>query len=211
MRFTVTADTDIGILKTTNQDSILVKHAVYQGEEILLAVICDGMGGLSKGELASAVVVREFARWCEEDLPCELEQPDMQVIGGKWILMLKELNTRILDYSRRYGLEGVGTTFSGILFLVNWRVMSHHYRDYAVYLLLAYVLTVLISIGLFLLAVYPKSHTLILWLGSKLNYHHKLDDAMQKLKSGAQIIEKSTAELLKDKKKMIVIVLKNLG
>ena len=48
MRFTVTADTDIGILKTTNQDSILVKHAVYQGEEILLAVICDGMGGFVK-------------------------------------------------------------------------------------------------------------------------------------------------------------------
>ena len=132
MRFTVTADTDIGILKTTNQDSILVKHAVYQGEEILLAVICDGMGGLSKGELASAAVVREFARWFEEDLPCELEQPDMQVIGGKWILMLKELNTRILDYSRRYGLEGVGTTFSGILFLKD-RFLIGHVGDTRIY------------------------------------------------------------------------------
>lgn len=115
-------------------------------------------------------------------------------------------------YMIQYMLHKVSIAlFSGILFLVNWRVMSHHYRDYAVYLILAYVLTVLISVGLILLAVYPKSHTLILWLGSKLNYHHKLDGALQKLKSGAQIMEKSTAELLKDKKTIIVIVLKNLG
>mgnify|MGYP000453069345 CR=1 FL=1 len=49
MRFTVTADTDIGIAKGTNQDSVLFKHGTYSGGEVLMAVICDGMGGLNKG------------------------------------------------------------------------------------------------------------------------------------------------------------------
>lgn len=48
MHFTVTADTDIGIAKETNQDSVLFKHGTYSGGEVLMAVICDGMGGLAK-------------------------------------------------------------------------------------------------------------------------------------------------------------------
>lgn len=49
MHFLAIADTDIGIARATNQDSALVKHAVYGGSEVLLAVLCDGMGGLSRG------------------------------------------------------------------------------------------------------------------------------------------------------------------
>ena len=66
MRFIATADSDIGISKATNQDSVLIKQAKVDGEEVLLAVICDGMGGLSKGELASATVIRAFAKWFDE-------------------------------------------------------------------------------------------------------------------------------------------------
>lgn len=125
MRFMVTADTDIGILKKTNQDSVLIKHGVINDDEVLLAVICDGMGGLSKGELASAAVVREFAQWFESELPYEIDHADMQVIGGKWVLMLRELNARILEYSKVNMIEGMGTTFSGILFLKDQYIIGH--------------------------------------------------------------------------------------
>lgn len=125
MHFISTADTDIGISKDTNQDSILIKHASVDNSEILLAVICDGMGGLSKGELASATVIRAFSKWFDEELPFELEFVDMQVIGAKWALMLKELNAQILEYSRANGIEGVGTTFSGILFVDDKYVIAH--------------------------------------------------------------------------------------
>lgn len=125
MRFIATADTDIGISKDTNQDSILIKHASVDGEEVLLAVVCDGMGGLSKGELASATVIRAFSKWFDEELPYELETVDMQVIGAKWSLLLKELNAQILEYSKENGIEGVGTTFSGILFIGNQYVIGH--------------------------------------------------------------------------------------
>ena len=125
MRFIATADTDIGISKDTNQDSVLIKHAKVDGEEILLAIVCDGMGGLSKGELASATVIRAFSKWFDEELPYELENLDLQVIGAKWSLLLKELNAQILEYSKNNGIEGVGTTFSGILFIGDQYVIGH--------------------------------------------------------------------------------------
>lgn len=125
MRFIATADTDIGISKDTNQDSVLIKHAMADGKEILLAVVCDGMGGLSKGELASATVIRAFAKWFDEELPFELENVDLQVIGAKWSLLLKELNAQILEYSKENSIEGVGTTFSGILFIDDQYVIGH--------------------------------------------------------------------------------------
>ena len=125
MRFIATADTDIGISKDTNQDSVLIKHAMADDKEILLAVVCDGMGGLSKGELASATVIRAFAKWFDEELPFELENVDLQVIGAKWSLLLKELNAQILEYSKENSIEGVGTTFSGILFIDDQYVIGH--------------------------------------------------------------------------------------
>lgn len=124
MRYTATADTDIGISKSTNQDSVLIKHASTDAGEVLMAIVCDGMGGLAKGELASATVVREFARWFDEDLPFELENLDMRVIGGKWSLMLKDLNLRIQQYGTKHGAS-LGTTFSGILLAGNQYVVGH--------------------------------------------------------------------------------------
>lgn len=125
MHFIATADTDIGISKDTNQDSALIKHAKSDGKEVLLAVVCDGMGGLSKGELASATVVRAFAKWFDEELPYELNNVDLQVIGAKWSLLLKELNVQILEYSKENNIDGVGTTFSGILFIDDQYVIGH--------------------------------------------------------------------------------------
>lgn len=124
MRYTATADSDVGISKSTNQDSVLIKHASTDIGEVLMAIVCDGMGGLAKGELASATVIREFARWFEEDLPFELDNLDMQVIGGKWSLMLKDLNLKILEYGTEHGTS-LGTTFSGILFVGNQYVIAH--------------------------------------------------------------------------------------
>ena len=131
MNYIATADTDIGTTKRTNQDSVLIKHGSCDNGEIVLAVICDGMGGLSKGELASATVVRAFSRWFDEELPYELENIDMQLIGGKWALMLKDLNVKIRKYSYQTGLS-MGTTFSGIL-LVDDKYVIAHVGDSRVY------------------------------------------------------------------------------
>lgn len=125
MRFIATADSDIGIAKTTNQDSALLKHASTDIGEVLMAIICDGMGGLSKGELASATVIRAFEKWFYEELPVELENVDLNVIGSKWALKLKELNGEILEYSQSNNGAGMGTTFTGVLFVDKQYVVVH--------------------------------------------------------------------------------------
>ena len=66
MRFEIAADTDRGIVKETNQDSRLGNCFSTGKGDMACAVLCYGMGGVSKGELASATVVRAFDRWSDE-------------------------------------------------------------------------------------------------------------------------------------------------
>ena len=50
MKLTALVETDVGNIKKTNEDSSLIKIAsTPEGSNILLAVLCDGMGGLQKG------------------------------------------------------------------------------------------------------------------------------------------------------------------
>lgn len=132
MRFVVTADTDVGTSKRTNQDSVLVKHAATELGEVVMAIVCDGMGGLSKGELASATVIRAFSQWFDEELPLELKHLDMQIVASKWCLLLKTLNAKIQAYSASIQGESMGTTFSGIL-LVGGEYLIVHVGDSRVY------------------------------------------------------------------------------
>ena len=60
MGFLSIAHSDVGIKKNTNQDSVLIKEAMTDYGEVLLTVVCDGMGGLAKGEVASAALIRAF-------------------------------------------------------------------------------------------------------------------------------------------------------
>lgn len=124
MKYLVTADTDIGITKKTNQDSLLIKHGSYEDGELLLAVVCDGMGGLAKGEVASVSVITAFAKWFDNELPYELNNLDMNIIGAKWDLLLKDLNSRISEYGVSIK-ENMGTTFTGILFANDEFVVGH--------------------------------------------------------------------------------------
>lgn len=124
MKFIAAAETDIGIVKDTNQDSLLIRHASTDEGEVLMAIVCDGMGGLAKGELASATVIRAFDKWFDQRMPYELVEPDLAVIGSKWALMLKELNQQILDYSQKLGAS-LGTTFTGLLFIKQQYLVVH--------------------------------------------------------------------------------------
>ena len=124
MHYMATADTDIGIKKQTNQDSILIKHGQCEKGEILLAVICDGMGGLKKGEVASATVVKKFSEWFDSELPFELKNLDMNIIADKWSLLLKDLNLKIAEYGQQDGIR-LGTTFTGVLFIDDQYLAVH--------------------------------------------------------------------------------------
>lgn len=98
MRFEIAADTDRGIVKETNQDSLLVKCFSTCKGDMAFAVLCDGMGGLSKGELASATVVRAFDRWGDEQLPelCKSSNPDIDslILERQWDEVIQQQNEK---------------------------------------------------------------------------------------------------------------------
>ena len=54
--------TDVGLRRHENQDTF----AVEQGEKLLIAVVCDGMGGVAGGSIASTVAVETFIRTLTE-------------------------------------------------------------------------------------------------------------------------------------------------
>ena len=50
--------TDVGLRRHENQDTF----AVEQGKKLLIAVVCDGMGGAEGGQIASSVAVETFMK-----------------------------------------------------------------------------------------------------------------------------------------------------
>ena len=117
MNYLTAAHTDIGIRKSTNQDSALVMEAETDVGRVLLTVICDGMGGLAKGEVASSAVIREFSQWFEQQLPCILaiENPTDRIFSS-WEKIALACNDKIFAYGKRHGVS-MGTTLVAMLFI----------------------------------------------------------------------------------------------
>lgn len=100
-----------------NQDSLICMEAKTLAGDVLFAVVCDGMGGPPKGELASAVAVRAFARWFSEELPVIIKDGIHEdKFFGSWKTVISEIEGKLSSYGVRNGLE-LGTTLSGILII----------------------------------------------------------------------------------------------
>lgn len=114
-------------------------------------------------------------------------------------------------YMIQYVFHKVGIAlFSGIFFLANWAVMAENYRDYTVYLLLAYLLTALIAAGLILFAVSEKFHRLLLAIVRHFNKSGRFDGPLKSLEKSCTIMEKTTSELMKDVKTLLAMLAKTL-
>lgn len=115
MNYIVSASTDIGNTKSTNQDSLTVKVFNTLQGKIAFSVLCDGMGGLSKGELASATVIKAFNDWTVNELPllCENEI-DMALLEKQWTDLVVGMNEKISAYGKSQGVQ-LGTTVIAML------------------------------------------------------------------------------------------------
>lgn len=51
MGFSAVYNTDVGIKKKTNQDSLAIKIADTPNGQVVFSLVCDGMGGLAKERL----------------------------------------------------------------------------------------------------------------------------------------------------------------
>lgn len=138
--------------------------------------------------------------------------------SGSGVAAVYFLGKNGIEYSKGIGLYMVQyvmhkvsiALFSGIFFLVNWRFMTMYYSDYAVYLILAYMLTAAIAVGLLLFVVSARFHQLLFRIVNHFNRSGKLDRVMNMLEENCSIMESSTAELVKAKGLLVSMILKNL-
>jgi serine/threonine protein phosphatase PrpC len=125
MKYIGTATTDVGISKKTNQDSVCVKVANTEKHgQVAMVVLCDGMGGLDKGELASATVIRAFSNWFENELSNYLNHISLKNISVEWERLIKEQNYRISQYGKKVDVS-LGTTVTAMLIVDDKYLIAH--------------------------------------------------------------------------------------
>lgn len=113
---------------------MLIKVAQTNHGKICLGLVCDGMGGLSNGELASATVIRAFERWFEHDFPEILKRgfsPDE--LKKHWYNIILEQNQILSTYAAHRGVR-MGTTIVALLLIDNFYYIMN-VGDSRVYLL----------------------------------------------------------------------------
>lgn len=132
MNYLAACYTNVGIKKQTNQDSMLIMQALADGKPILLAVVCDGMGGLAKGELASSTVVKALQKWFREDLPLLLRGDKFESqLYSVWNNLAGNVHRRIYAYGKKNNMK-LGTTITAALFVLD-RYYILHVGDCRVY------------------------------------------------------------------------------
>ena len=113
------AISDIAIKKQTNQDSYFSMVVATPLGEMAFAVVCDGMGGLQRGELASNSLSRAFAHWARDFFERNTEPSLSLSLRSEWHQLAETMNQRIMDYGLRENIK-LGTTLV-VLLLHNQR------------------------------------------------------------------------------------------
>ncbi|WP_318707991.1 PP2C family protein-serine/threonine phosphatase [Candidatus Acetatifactor stercoripullorum] len=117
-----------GAVKEKNQDSLLIERGRIGETSFYLYVVCDGMGGLDKGEVASAELIRAFSEWFREELTQIWQEKPYQYRDGAIEVSLKQLlereNRKIAAYGRARGIH-MGSTVSAFLSAGDYYYIVH--------------------------------------------------------------------------------------
>lgn len=117
MEFLAGVCSDIGISKKVNQDAAMIRKAETKKGTVMFAVVCDGMGGLEKGELASSTVIKGMSEWFESIFPDLLYHNfTADAIKNSWKDVLSNLNHKICSYGKERNIY-LGTTITALLLI----------------------------------------------------------------------------------------------
>ncbi len=128
--------TDAGKVRKINQDAAMVKVAnTKRYGRISFACVCDGMGGLKKGEVASCKAIRAMENWFMEELTLmqNMEEEQLWDTVEKSVLrLLVRVNADIRRYGKHRGIK-LGTTLTALLQIGN-KYMTFNIGDSRIYL-----------------------------------------------------------------------------
>lgn len=107
--FDIGSLSDIGNVRNSNQDSILV----LQDSNISLIVVADGMGGMTCGEKASTMVTTKMSLWWE-DIKDNIKSLPEDMIVNILYDEINYINMCIINYCKDNGIK-TGTTITILL------------------------------------------------------------------------------------------------
>jgi PPM family protein phosphatase len=123
MNCKVTAVSDIGCVRTNNEDMILIMDLLIRDSSCDLSftsgtkngwiAVADGMGGHNAGEVASEFVLREIAAFVDT-MPANLDSEELNTVINA---LVRDIHSQLnrMGTSRQSSI-GLGTTFCGLLF-----------------------------------------------------------------------------------------------
>lgn len=122
-----------GNVKKMNQDSLSVKVINSPKGRLAFALICDGMGGLEQGELASKEVVIAFNNWLVTEFAWMITEDNFseELLKQQWQTIIETMNDSLGVYANQHG-KMMGTTVSAIL-LYQGRYYICHVGDSRIY------------------------------------------------------------------------------
>lgn len=101
---------DRGIVRANNQDTFRIIS--FPEEEKFIAVLCDGMGGVHGGEIASRIAAEAFCAYTEEIL-ADTDAPELAAVGRE---AASYANLKVYDRAQRdESLLGMGTTLVAVI------------------------------------------------------------------------------------------------
>ena len=68
MHFSYAYHTDVGTTREVNQDALVIKTWNQSGNSVFLGAVCDGLGGLARGEEASRRAAVMLSEWFDQEL-----------------------------------------------------------------------------------------------------------------------------------------------
>ncbi len=118
----------------SNEDSLLLLKMRAEGQEVVMAAISDGMGGLARGELASGYALECLRDYFYRDLPyivaCGLHRSSLH---QSMLLTLQTIHEELRQYGRKNDLR-CGTTLT-LLLLFPKRYVVYQTGDSMAYML----------------------------------------------------------------------------
>ncbi len=123
---------DVGSSRTVNQDAIFYRQQMQGKEEFALCAVCDGVGGLEHGEVASAFLVTRMEAWFEETVAwMDIGRADSGLLFSHLKDAAESWNEEIRQLCRERNLK-TGSTMS-ILCLLRDKYYIIHVGDSRIY------------------------------------------------------------------------------
>lgn len=95
-----------------NQDSVVLLQALTARGRVLMAAVCDGMGGLEQGEIASGYVTERLQEWFYETFLCAVrKKKPYWVIRRSLDRLTFHMQQQLQQYARREEID-LGTTMT---------------------------------------------------------------------------------------------------